>query len=165
MNQELAVDLFHQASTYDVFDSSWRKVGTASRGMLLFTGAEWPLLIRRGDDGHLRAFSGTGFTFLAGALQGLELTMENGRRFALVETGRYLKGGQYVEAITDPEGFLLALHAAADAREDGDLARAHHLFERTKVSPFRVCPACLARFATVDDCERCAGLGFIRVTG
>ncbi len=162
--EQRSSELFNRSSVYDVFDPTWAKVGTASRGVLLFAGSEWPLLIRHGDDGHLQAFSGTGFTFLAGALQGLELTMENGRQFTLVETGRYLKGGQYVEAITDPDDFLLALHAAAAAREDGDLARARHLLQRARVSPFRVCPACRDSFDRREDCDRCAGLGFIRVT-
>lgn len=162
--EQRADELFHKSSAYHVFDPLWAKVGTASRGTLLFDGAKWPLLIRHGEDGRLQAFSGTGFTFLAGSLQGLVLTMENGRRFTLVEVGRYLKGGVYVEAITDPEDFLLVLHAAAEARESGDLARARFLSQRARVSPFRVCPDCQANFATLDECTRCAGLGFVRVT-
>ncbi|WP_440466859.1 hypothetical protein ACKI1H_26910 [Pseudomonas sp. YH-1] len=162
--EQRASELFHQSSAYDVFDSTWCKVGTATRGVLLFTGAKWPLLMRHGDDGHLQAFSGTGFTFLAGSLQGLVLTMENGRRFTLVEVGRYLKGGKYVEAINDPDCFRLALDAIDAARESGDTARANRLSERARVSPFRVCPSCLDRFDGREDCVRCAGLGFIRVT-
>ncbi|MDH1011558.1 hypothetical protein N5J43_12345 [Pseudomonas nicosulfuronedens] len=162
--EQRASELFHQSSAYDVFDSTWCKVGTATRGVLLFTGAKWPLLIRHGDDGQLQAFSGTGFTFLAGSLQGLVLTMENGRRFTLIEVGRYLKGGEYVEAINDPDCFRLALDAIEAARESGDTARANRLSERARVSPFRVCPSCLDRFDGREDCDRCAGLGFIRVT-
>lgn len=162
--EQQASELFHQSSAYDVFDSTWCKVGTATRGVLLFTGAKWPLLIRHGDQGHLQAFSGTGFTFLAGSLQGLALTMENGRRFTMVEVGRYLKGGEYVEAITDPDCFRMALDAIEAARETGDTARASHLSQRTGVSPFRVCPACRDSFDGREDCARCAGLGFIRVT-
>lgn len=157
-------ELFNRSSAYDVFDPAWAKVGTASRGVLLFAGADWPLLIRHGDDGHLQAFSGTGFTFLAGALQGLVLTMENGRRFTLVEVGRYLKGGEYVEAITDPDCFRLALDAIEAAREDDDTARVDHLSERAGVSPFRVCPTCRDAFDRREDCARCTGLGFIRVS-
>lgn len=160
--EELAGELFHQASAYQVFDSAWSKVGTAARGVLLFSGADWPLLIRHGESGNLQAFSGAGFTFLAGSLRGLVLTMENGREFTLVEVGRYLTGGKYVEAITDPDSFLLVLHAIEAAREDGDEARAHYLYQRAQVSPFKVCPTCRASFATLDDCTRCAGLGFIR---
>lgn len=162
--EQRAAELFHQSSAYEVFDSDWRKAGTASRSMLLFAGANWPLLIRYGDDGLLHAFSGPAFNCLSATLTGLVLTMENGRRFTLVEVGRYLKGGEYVEAITDPEDFLLVLHAATAAREDGDLDRARHLQERARVGPFRVCPACRANFATQDDCAQCNGLGFIRVT-
>lgn len=162
--EQRASELFNRSSAYHVFDDTWAKVGTATRGVLLFAGADWPLLIRHGDDGHLQAFSGTGFTFLAGSLQGLVLTMENGRRFTLVEVGRYLKGGEYVEAITDPDCFRLALDAIETAREDGDTARANRLSERARVSPFRACPSCLDRFDGREDCDRCAGLGFIRVT-
>lgn len=162
--EQRAAELFHQSSAYEVFDSDWNKVGTATRSTLLFTGADWPLLIRYGEEGLLQAFSGRGFTFLAGTLHGLELRMENGRCFTMIEVGRYLKGGIFVEAITDPDDFLLVLQAAAAAREDGDLARAHLLQQRARVSPFRVCPSCRANFATQDDCAQCNGLGFIRVT-
>ncbi|MBD9675506.1 hypothetical protein IB274_02285 [Pseudomonas sp. PDM18] len=162
--EQRAAELFHQSSAYEVFDSDWNKVGTVTRSVLLFSGARWPLLIRYGDEGLLQAFSGPAFNCLSATLQGLALMMENGRRFTLVEVGRYLDGGVFVEAITDPEDFLLVLHAAAAAREDSDLARARHLQQRARVSPFRVCPACRANFAILDECTRCAGLGFIRVT-
>lgn len=162
--EQRAAELFHQSSAYEVFDSDWRKAGTASRSMLLFAGAKWPLLIRYGDDGLLHAFSGPAFNCLSATLTGLVLTMENGRRFKLVEVGRYLKGGQYVEAITDPDGFHLLLDMIEAAQEAGDVARARHLELRAEVSPFRVCPTCRANFATLDECTRCAGLGFIRVT-
>lgn len=162
--EQRAAELFHQASVYDVFDSSWRKVGTASRSALLFTGANWPLIIQHGDDGQLHAFSGPAFNCLAATLHGLVLIMENGRQFTMVEVGRYLDGGVFVEAITDPDDFLLALHAAAAAREDGDLVRARRLQQRARVSPFRVCPACQAKFGALDDCAQCNGLGFKRVT-
>lgn len=162
--EQRAAELFHKSSAYHVFDDSWTQVGTASRGTLLFTGAKWPLLIRRGEQGQLQAFNGTGFTFLSGSLQGLVLTMENGRRYTLVEVGRYLKGGEYVEAITDPDCFRLALDAIEAARDTGDTARASHLSERARVSPFRVCPTCRDCFDGREDCDRCAGLGFIRVT-
>lgn len=151
--EQRADELFHMSSAYHVFDPLWAKVGTASRGTLLFDGAKWPLLIRHGEDGHLQAFSGTGFTFLAGSLQGLVLTMENGRRFTLVEVGRYLKGGEYVEAITAPYCFRLALDAIEAARESGDTARASHLSERARVSPFRACPSCLDHFDRREACR------------
>lgn len=162
--EQRSSELFNRSSAYDVFDPAWAKVGTASRGALLFDGAKWPLLIRHGEDGHLQAFSGTGFTFLAGSLQGLVLTMENGRRFTLVEVGRYLRGGEYVEAITDPDGYRLLLDMIETAQEAGDVARARHLELRAEVSPFRVCPACRSNFATLDECTRCDGLGFSRIT-
>ncbi|WP_017516582.1 hypothetical protein ACQCLI_05175 [Pseudomonas nitroreducens] len=162
--EQRAAEMFNSSSAYHVFDDTWAKVGTASRGTLLFDGTKWPLLIRHGEQGQLQAFNGTGFTFLSGSLQGLVLTMENGRRYTLVEVGRYLKGGVYVEAITDPDCFRLVLDAIEAARESGDTARARHLSERARVGPFRVCPECRANFANLDECTRCAGLGFIRVT-
>ena len=162
--EQTASELFNRSSAYHVFDDAWNKVGTASRGTLLFDGAKWPLLIRHGEQGQLQAFNGTGFTFLSGSLQGLVLTMENGRRYTLVEVGRYLKDGEYVEAITDPYCYRLALDAIEAARESGDTARASHLSERARVSPFRACPSCLDRFDGREECDRCAGLGFIRVT-
>lgn len=164
--EQRATELFHPASAYVVVDQSGHQVGQGSRAILAFDAAkDSPQQIKHGDAGTLQAFTGPAFNYLAGTIHGLELRMENGRCFTLVEVGRYLKGGKFVEAITDPDGFLLALYAAADARDNGDLARAHHLYERAQVSPFRICPACLANFATVDDCDRCAGLGFIRVSG
>jgi hypothetical protein len=82
--EQRAAELFHQSSAYEVFDSGWNKVGTATRSTLLFTGADWPLLICYGAEGLLQAFSGRGFTFLAGTLHGLELRMRNGRHFTMV---------------------------------------------------------------------------------
>lgn len=160
--EQRAYELFHQASSYEVFDSDWKKVGTASRSVLLFTGADWPLLIRYVDDGQLQAFGDTGFTHFAGSLKGLVLTMENGRRFTLVEVGRYLRGGKHVKAISDPDSFRLVLLAIEAAREDGDIAKARHLYQRAQVNPYRICPMCRDRFDSRDHCPRCAGLGFIR---
>ena len=162
--EQTASELFNRSSAYHVFDDSWTQVGTASRGTLLFDGAKWPLLIRHGEQGQLQAFNGTGFTFLSGSLQGLVLTMENGRRYTLVEVGRFLKGGEYVEAITDPDSFRMVLDAIEDANESGNVARASYLHDRARVSPFRACPDCRDRFDGREDCARCAGLGFIRVT-
>ncbi|MDF3863446.1 hypothetical protein P3W53_03170 [Pseudomonas denitrificans (nom. rej.)] len=154
-------ELFNESSRYEVFDSDWNKVGTVTRSVLLFTGADWPLLIRYGEEGVLQAFSGSGYNFLAGTIHGLGLRMESGRCFTLVEIGRYLRDGKFVEAITDPDSFRLILNAIEAAKEDGDQERTSYLCQRARISPFRICPACRDRFGSRDDCEQCSGLGFV----
>lgn len=163
--EQRAAELFHPASAYVVLDQSGQQVGKGSRGILAFDAArDAPLQVKYGDGGTLQAFTGPAFNYLSGSIQGLVLTMENGRRFTLVEVGRYLRGGEYVEAITDPDGYRLLLDMIETAQEAGDAARVRYLELRAEVSPFRVCPACRASFATLDECTRCGGLGFIRIT-
>ncbi|MBD9629732.1 hypothetical protein [Pseudomonas sp. PDM19] len=163
--EQRAAELFHPASAYVVLDQSGQQAGKGSRGILAFDAAkDAPLQVKYGEGGTLQAFTGPAFNYLSGSIQGLVLTMENGRRFTLVEVGRYLRGGEYVEAITDPDGFRLLLDMIEVAHEAGNVARARHLERRAEVSPFRVCPSCRANFATQYDCAQCTGLGFIRVT-
>ncbi|MFJ3259637.1 hypothetical protein ACIPK7_05240 [Pseudomonas sp. NPDC086581] len=164
--EERASELFHPASQYLVQDQGLARVGSCTRSVLAFDAdRRSPLSITHGEDGKLHAYGGPAFSWLSGTIEGLTLVMENGRRFELVEVGRYIEGGVFVQTITDPESFRLLLDVIEHAQEDGAAVRAKHLQARAEVSVFCLCPACRDHFAKREECSRCEGRGFVDRVG
>jgi len=63
--------------------------------------------------------------------------------------------------IDDPDAYRAMVDAAQVAQEERDL----RIFERVRPhiesAAFCMCPACLGRFGTRDDCPTCVGNGFV----
>ncbi|MBA4287395.1 hypothetical protein AB4P97_08495 [Pseudomonas sp. A1230] len=155
---------YRGASTYDVvqFDNE-KLLGTISRSIFNFASDE-PRGASFAYDG--KVYSDTdgvrltlGLSRKIGRISGLVLEM-NGRRYQLIETERMIAGIAH-RPLSDSDAYRALVDAAQVAQEERDL----HAFEKIRPhiesAAFCICPACLDRFGAREDCQMCAGNGFV----
>ncbi|UVM74942.1 hypothetical protein [Pseudomonas alvandae] len=95
-----------------------------------------------------------------GVIEGLVLTLDDGRQFDLVETARMIKGVVYAP-IEDPDFYQSLVEISQVALEQKNLV----LMEKTRpfleLARFVQCPSCINCFGRREDCPTCDGCGFI----
>jgi hypothetical protein len=113
--------------------------------------------VYRDGSGANLVFNPSGIT---ARIEGLTLTLRDGRQFYLIETGRMIRGVIY-QPIEDPDMYRALIDAAQVALEGRDLAAYEKMRPFIDLARFRTCTACLDRFDRRDDCAACSGQGFI----
>lgn len=113
--------------------------------------------VYRDGSGANLVFNPSGIT---ARIEGLTLTLRDGRQFDLIETGRMIRGVIY-QPIEDPDMYRALIDAAQVALEGRDLAAYEKMRPFIDLARFRTCTACLDRFDRRDDCATCSGQGFI----
>lgn len=93
-------------------------------------------------------------------IEGLTLTLRDGRQFDLIETGRMILGVIY-QPIDDPDMYRTLVDAAQVSLEGRDLNAYEKMRPFIDLARFRPCPTCLDRFDRRDDCAACSGQGFV----
>jgi hypothetical protein len=93
-------------------------------------------------------------------IEGLTLTLCDGRQFDLIETCRMIRG-VICQPIEDPDMYRALIDAAQVALEGRDLAAYEKMRPFIDLARFSTCPACLDRFDQRDDCPACLGQGFV----
>jgi hypothetical protein len=93
-------------------------------------------------------------------IEGLILTLRDGRQFDLIETGRMILGVTYTP-IEDPDIYRALVDAAQVALEGRNLNAYEKMRPFIDLARFKTCPACLDRFDRRDDCAACSGQGFV----
>ncbi|MGK3120435.1 hypothetical protein QZH45_14290 [Pseudomonas corrugata] len=96
-----------------------------------------------------------------GVIEGLVLTLDDGRRFDLVETARMIRGVVY-KPIEDPDVYRWLVDAVLIAHENRNLVLMEKLRPFLELARFAQCPSCLDGFGERDSCTYCNGLGFIK---
>lgn len=97
------------------------------------------------------------------SITGLTLTLPEGQKYELVETGRMIDG-RTVEPIDDPDTYRALVDAAQVAEECRNLPVFEKLRPLVDLARFRTCPACHDGFAPREDCPTCTGQGFVTKT-
>jgi hypothetical protein len=95
-----------------------------------------------------------------GVIEGLVLTLDDGRQFDLVETARMILGVVYTP-IEDPDVYRWLVDALQVARENRNLVLMEKLRPFAELARFVLCSSCSDRFGERDDCLPCNGLGFV----
>lgn len=95
-----------------------------------------------------------------GRIEGLVLTMEDGRQFDLVETKRMVQGKVYT-AIDDPDVYRWMVDVVQVATENRDVGVVNRIRPFLELAKFSQCSTCLDRFGKREDCVACDGLGFV----
>lgn len=95
-----------------------------------------------------------------GVIEGLLLTLDDGRQFDLVETARMIQGVVY-PSIEDPDVYRWLVDAVQVARENRNLVLMEKLRPFLELARFVQCSTCLDRFGEREDCRHCNGLGFV----
>lgn len=138
-------------------------LGTISRSIFNFEsdeprGASFPYDGKVYSDGDGVRLT-LGLSRKIGKISGLVLEL-NGRQYQLVETERVISGVDY-KPIDDPNAYRAMVDAAQVAQEERDLRTFERVRPHIESAAFCMCPACLDRFGTRDDCPTCAGKGFV----
>lgn len=97
-----------------------------------------------------------------GRVDGKRYITATGEQYEMVETSRII--GTEHPAIDDPDIYRALLDAIQHATEQGDSAKHAALVRRASISIFMPCPACNDSFSQRDDCDECAGQGFVTET-
>lgn len=113
--------------------------------------------VYRDGSGANLVFNPSGVT---ARIEGLTLTLRDGRQFDLIETGRMILGVIY-KPIEDPDIYRALVDAAQVALEGRDLNAYEKIRPFIDLARFITCPACLDRFDRRDDCASCSGQGFV----
>lgn len=155
---------YRGASTYDVVRVDDGKVlGTISRSIFNFA-AEKPRDTSFAYDG--KVYSGPegihlnlGISRNVGTISGLTLEM-HGQRYQLIETERVIRGVAH-QPVDDPDVYRALVDAGQVAHEERDLRAFEKVRPHIESAAFSACPVCLDRFGERDDCQTCAGKGFV----
>ncbi|MFK9080219.1 hypothetical protein [Pseudomonas neuropathica] len=156
------------ASSYEVLDRANAKpFGRISRS-IFYAESSSASGARFAYDGKVyQDTAGTHLLFnpsgTAAIINGLTLTLPDGRHYELVETGRMIEG-RTVEPIDDPDTFRALVDVAQVAEECRDLPVYGKLRPLVDLARFRVCPGCLDSFDHREDCATCFGRGFVPKT-
>lgn len=98
------------------------------------------------------------------AMDGLTITTPDGRVHDLVITGQRINGVEYTN-IDDPDAYRALSDSAGLALENHDFETYRRARPLLLASAFRKCPECLDRFAVREECQACAGRGFVARVG
>jgi hypothetical protein len=93
-------------------------------------------------------------------IEGLTLTLPDGRQFDLIETGRMILGVIH-KPIEDPDIYRALVDAAQVAGEGRDLNAYEKMRPFIDLARVSTCPSCLDRFDRREDCSACSGQGFV----
>ncbi|MGF6220971.1 hypothetical protein [Pseudomonas sp. YL-218 TE3947] len=93
-------------------------------------------------------------------IEGLTLTLPDGRQFDLIETGRMILG-VIQKPTEDPDIYRALVDAAQVALEERDLNAYQKMRPFIDLARFCSCPTCLDRFDRREDCPACSGQGFV----
>lgn len=155
---------YRGASTYNVVQiTNGKLLGTISRSIFNFATDE-PRGASLAYDGKVYSDEDgvrltLGLSRKIGKIAGLILEM-NGRQYQLIETNRVI-GGVDCKPLDDPDAYRALVDAAQVAQEERDLCAFEKLRAFIESATFSTCPACLDGFGERDDCESCAGKGFV----
>ncbi|MEL4167244.1 hypothetical protein SAMN03159390_00657 [Pseudomonas sp. NFACC49-2] len=97
---------------------------------------------------------------LRGRVEGLVLTLHDGRQFDLVEKARMVHGVIY-EAIDDPDVYRWMVDVVQVATENHDIEVVNRIRPFLELAKFIECSDCMDRFGVREDCAHCNGLGFV----
>jgi len=97
---------------------------------------------------------------LIARITGLTLTLLDGQKYELVETGRTIDGVTY-EPLDDTDAYRALIEMAVVAKESRDLRSYEKLRPLIDLAKFHQCSACLDHFALREDCPACGGKGFV----
>ncbi|WP_085708260.1 MULTISPECIES: hypothetical protein [unclassified Pseudomonas] len=155
---------YRGASTYNVVHvDDGKLLATISRSIFNFA-TEKPRGASRTYDG--KVYSGPegihlnlGISRNVGTISGLTLEM-HGQCYQLIETERVI-GGVEFRPIDDPDTYRALVDAAQVAQEERDLSAFEKVRPHIESAAFCICPACFDRFGARDDCQTCAGKGFV----
>lgn len=155
---------YRGASTYHVVHvDNGKLLGTISRSIFNFA-TEKPRGASRTYDG--KVYSGPegihlnlGISRNVGTISGLTLEMY-GQLYQLIETERVIRGIDY-RPIDDPDAYRALVDAGQVAQEERDLRAFEKVRPHIESAAFCTCPVCLDRFDARDDCQTCAGKGFV----
>jgi len=153
------------ASAYDVFRHGSTEL-FGKIGLSIFYAASTLAEGKRASyDGKIyRDATGANLVFTpSGAvarITGLTLTLPDGQRYDLVETGRTIEGVAF-EPIEDPDHYRALVDVAQVAQECRDLPTFERVRPLIDLARFCTCPTCLDRFDRREDCPTCAGQGFV----
>lgn len=156
--------LYRGACDYDVVpQEGGRRIGTIFHSILRLDDSRGDPL--RPYDGKVyRTKSGLilkhSFSTDVGRIEGLTLTMDDGRQFDLVETQRMVLGKMY-GAIEDPDAYRWMVDVIQVATENRDLVIVERIRPFLEMARFIQCWKCLDRFGEREDCQLCSGLGFV----
>lgn len=95
-----------------------------------------------------------------GVIEGLVLTLDDGRQFDLVETARMIQGVVYAP-IEDPDVYRWLVDAVQVARENRNLVLMEKLRPFMELAKFIQCPGCLDSFGEREECDSCGHRGFV----
>ncbi|MGX1184792.1 hypothetical protein AB7M29_002471 [Pseudomonas sp. F-14 TE3623] len=93
-------------------------------------------------------------------IEGLTLTLLDGRQFDLIEMGRMILGVIH-KPIEDPDIYRALVDAAQVAGEGRDLNAYEKMRPFIDLARFSTCPTCVDRFDRREDCPACSGQGFV----
>ncbi|MGF6455660.1 hypothetical protein [Pseudomonas frederiksbergensis] len=93
-------------------------------------------------------------------IEGLTLTLLDGRQFDLIETGRMILGVIH-KPIEDPDIYRALVDAAQVALEGRNLNAYEKMRPFIDLARFSTCPTCVDRFDRREDCSACSGQGFV----
>ncbi len=93
-------------------------------------------------------------------MDGLTVVTPDGRLHDLVITGQRINGIEYTN-IDDPEAYRALAECAQVALETHDFGAYQRARPLLLAAAFKKCPVCLDRFATREECQACAGHGFV----
>lgn len=155
---------YRGASTYDVVQiDNGNLLGTISRSIFNFEsdeprGASFPYdgKVYSDADGVLLTL---GLSRRLGRISGLMLEL-NGRRYRLIETERMIAGVTH-HPLADADAYRALIDVAQVAHEERNLRAFEKVRPHIESAAFCICPACLDQFGTREDCQACAGNGFL----